>query len=963
MRNHFFIRSLFVAFCAFFVCASAMAENYLNPFAYRLDNMVDRNTYVTDESKGLLMNDHYVIKYALSGPARSVIVRFWDITEDREKSTWSRDGGNTGTSLFEFDITNKNDDNGILCNAKGYHEYTIDFTHVIGENGDLDMTRVRWTIDVMGGNQNGETTTKSVKINANDTRGDRKFINAQEVTEYKGFRTPGSVDICNDPYSHNFGVVLCTESRRSYDGNDNSNYASFGEKAGVYVFGGGMERLYANWEGTNIACYGGGISFEDAYAFQFLPRAPRRVRFSDDGRVFISVTAGNNNILQELYQPANADGNNFYEPPTSGGKYYNIFNGGTWDSDDLILNTTGSKFIASPNVGMDVRGSGSYLEILLLSANQAQSKYSVNSTIPSGSEFPGVNQSEWHLDKYNLRTSTAWGNQASSEQILETIKTNHGSSTTNTLTDKLIDTQGRTIGEAMLIGYDNTSVEYDPMGGCWIVQNRDNDGVAATMVHYNAITGRIDFEEHISGRTAGAVRHNHNFSKLAVAGGHLVDSTFKYEKTNSGVIQTYYGRSARKKHLTIYSVSYNESTGSYTFTDSAYIESDKGGFQDFAWDFADNLYAAATGTNRLMAFALPHAADKVVSTPCRSEYEYTLAPVHEFYATVDPAVPEAVEYATIIHERIGKEPYGHYLQKAKMDLRADVINGCKFYQWKTYGWDNPQTQPDVLTLRSYPETNGNTFLVNELTEQLRVIAEIGICAYEDVDPLKVKAETTFPAAFVKRDMDNVSYSTICFPFDIAKKTDELVNASILKLESITVDDSDGCTHVNLNFEEVTFSGDDIIKAGMPYLIKPQDNISGEFTLNQPVKCPVNTDFNNGYGAKDNTKTSGTVSVTFHGIMNTTDFPASEDNLFLVADDRLAILTKDGSIKGIRGFFTVSGATASNIVCKVNVPSKTPTAPPNISLLDSIQPTKYMWNGQIYIQRGNEVYDLTGMRVR
>ena len=103
MKHQSYIRSLFVAFCAFFVCASALAETYLNPFAYRLDNMEDRNTGITDDSKGLLMNDHYVIKYALSGPATSVIVRFWDDAN----STWSRDGGNTGSALFEFDITDK----------------------------------------------------------------------------------------------------------------------------------------------------------------------------------------------------------------------------------------------------------------------------------------------------------------------------------------------------------------------------------------------------------------------------------------------------------------------------------------------------------------------------------------------------------------------------------------------------------------------------------------------------------------------------------------------------------------------------------------------------------------------------------------------------------------------------------------------------------------------------------------
>ena len=288
MKHQSYIRSLFVAFCAFFVCVSALAETYLNPFAYRLDNMVERDG-------ASLFDDNFVVKYRLSGPATSVVIRLWSST-----SIWTRDGGNVGTPLAEFDITNLNDDNGISCKAKGEHTYTIDFTDVIGQNPSIHGKQVRWTIDVMGGNQNGETTTKSVKINANGTRGDRKFINAQEVTEYKGFRTPGSVDICNDPYSHNFGVVLCTESRRSYDGNDNSNYVSYGEKAGVYVFGGGMERLYANSKGENIACYGGGsgITFEGAYAFRFLPRAPRRVRFSDDGRVFISVTAGNNNILQ-----------------------------------------------------------------------------------------------------------------------------------------------------------------------------------------------------------------------------------------------------------------------------------------------------------------------------------------------------------------------------------------------------------------------------------------------------------------------------------------------------------------------------------------------------------------------------------------------------------------------------------------------------------------------------------------
>lgn len=923
MKHQSYIRSLFVALAMCLVGIPAMAEVHLNPFAYRLDDM-------TAKSGANLSNDYFEVKYSLSGPATSVVVRLWDATA----STWSRDGGNTGTCLAEFPLTGS-------YLQKGAHTYRIDFTDVIGQGTSLHGKKVRWTVDVMGGNQKGETTTKSVKINANGTKGDRKFINAQEVTEYKGFRTPGSVDICNDPYSHNFGVVLCTESRRSYN-NDNSNYVSYGKPAGVYVFGGGMERLYANGEGTNIACYGGGISFEDAYAFKFLPRAPRRVRFSDDGRVFISVTAGNNNILQELYQPAHADGNNFYEPPTSGGKYYNIFNGGTWDSDDLILNTTGSKFIASPNVGMDVRGSGSYLEILLLSANQAQSKYSVNSTIPSGSEFPGSNQSEWHLDKYNLGTLTAWGNNASSEQILETIKTKHSSPATNALTQPLTDTQGKTIGSAMLTGYDQTGIEYDANGGCWIVQARDNDGVAATMVHYNAKTGKIDFEEHVSGRSSGGVRHNHNFSKLVVAGGHKVDSTFQYTQSGTSVTQTYYGKAARKGHITMYSVSYN-ADGSFNFTDEAYIETKTSEFHDFAWDFADNLYVVASSSNRLMAFALPHAG-KTVSTPCREVYEYKMAPVYAFNVAVNPTVSGADTYASIVHERIGKAPYPNYLHNALMNLRADVLTGCKFYKWT--GQTGTHT------------TDGNKLVINNLASAQNITAQIGICAYDDTDVLAVKKETTFPAAFVKRDMDNVSYSTICFPFDVATLTDELAGASVLKFTGTTIEKvENGCTHLNLNFEEVTFTGDDIIKAGIPYLIQPKNNITGEFTINRTVTCPTNLD-ENGYGGKNVTYNE----VTFHGLVNGATFTPDENRLFLVANDRLANLTSTGSINGLRAFFTVSGAS-SKIVCKINTPDKVSTSIAYPTLSDSLQTTKYLWNGQIYIKRGNEVYDLTGARVR
>lgn len=929
MRNLFFTRSLFVAFCALFICVSAMAVD-LNPFAYRIGNY--KATNMVEKSGASLNNDKFVINYALSGDATSVIVRFWNAS-----STWTRANANNGATLLaEIDITNEKDSEGNDCYKKGYHTYTLDFTHVVGQSTTAHNQALRWTIDVKGGNQL-------------EYKDGNNFINANQVTETLGFRYPGSVDICDNPYDYNFGAVFCTESRVIAAGDD-ASYVSYNKNPTIYVFGGGMEFLPARYGNNHNTYYSfngkfNSVSYFRSNATVLYARAPHRVRISEDGRVFLSSLEGGDKILFEMTQPANDFQNNFYEPHEGGSVVENVFNGGTWNLANLKLTTTsGGYFIASPNSGMDVRGTGSNLELLLLSANtEKESNYTANPA--SGYVYPGVNQSEWHLSRYSLGADPTWGNKKCSEEILDLIKTNNSLNAINELTNKVVATDKTKLGDAMFVGYDHIGLEYDPNGGCWIVQYRGNDGVAATMVHYNATTKKVDFEEHVSGRNSGGVRHNYDFSKLAIAGGKKNTKTFTYQK--NGIAYNYNGEAATEGQITIYSVSYKN--GAHTFSDEAYIAANGDGFHDFAWDFADNLYAADVNSHKLVAYALPHK-DKTVSTPSMTQFNFKMSPVYAFNVAVNPTVSGADTYATIKHARIGKAPYPNYLHNANINLVAEeILDGCKFYQWS--GYVNTATE------------NGNQLTISSLAKSdPSVTAEIGICAYDDTDVLAVKKETTFPAAFVKRDMDNVSYSTICFPFDIATLTDELAGASVLKLSNISVDNSDGCTHVDLNFEEVTFTGDDIIKAGMPYLIQPKNNISGEFTLNQSVKCPVSADFNNGYGAKDNTVTRDNVSVTFHGIMNKTTFDASEDNLFLVADDRLATLNKAGTIKGMRAFFTVSGAS-SKIVCKINTPDKVSTSVAYPMLKDSLQTTKYLWNGQIYIKRGNEVYDLTGARVR
>ena len=944
MKHQSYIRSLFVAFCAFFVCASALAETtaeaatvHLNPFAYRIGNY--KATNMVEKSGNPLNNDNFVINYALSGDAKSVIVRFWNAS-----STWTRANGNNGATLLaEMNITNEKDSEGKQCNAKGYHTYTLDFTHIVGlatnqKIENFKTTSLRWTIDVEGGNQSDDVISKEVTItnytNQANTQTSTeqktyKFIPAQQVSQSWGFRHPSSVDIFNDPYNYNFGVVLCLESQRkdAPSANDNASYISYDGNPGLYVFGGGMEHLKARWEDNHdvtaylsfcnksidFATYSGDkVQNQSA-------KSPHRVRITDDGKVFITAIAGGGNAdpnkdvrpLYKITTPGINDNDNFYEPTASGGQVNEVFTG-TWDGISMTMKT-GSSLITAGNVGLDVRGTGDELSLLLLSAKNSQGTNSSGFLI-----YPGQNQKDWHINEYKIGNSSTWGTAGT--DILDG----------NNVQKKLAPS-----ASAMLVGFDHVSVEYDPNGGFWLAQYRSINPLAATLAHYNKKTGKFDFEEHVADRNNGGVRHNYNNTKLIVPGGVRNDKFFEHSGNQ------FKAKQVNENQFTVYTVQYNASTGGFTFTDSAYIDANLRGAKDFAWDFADNLYVVTGSLNKLTAYALPHK-NKEVSTPSMNQFNFKMWPIYDFGVTVNPTVVGAHTYASVIHERIDRAPYSNYLHNALMNLRADVLEGCKFYQWTG--------QTGTYT------TDANRLVIQNLTSAQNITAQIGICAYESEKVLEVKKQTTFPAAFVQRELDDVSYSTICLPFNISDtKATPYKNATILKFTSSSIN-SDGDSRVLLTFEEVTS-----IEAGKPYLIKLNkgESLQAEEIFTE-VTCPVLNN-KNACGGLDVYCDNG---ITFHGIMNPSEIPVDENTLFLTADNRLVTLYGQNSvnINGLRGYFTVSGG-AQNVEYMLNLPEKVTTSIPMVNIADSLQVTKYLWDGKIYIQKGNEVYDLSGARVK
>ncbi|MBR5828070.1 MAG: hypothetical protein IKY49_02385 [Paludibacteraceae bacterium] len=983
MKYQFFTRSLFVAFCAFFVCTSALAETYLNPFAYRLDDM-------TAKSGANLSNDYFEVKYSLSGPATSVVVRLWDATA----STWTRDGGNTGTCLAEFPLTGN-------YLQKGAHTYRIDFTDVIGQGTSLHGKKVRWTVDVVGGNTKTEYSSKNVTVTnitqvkagstsrgagsddalktslATEMAKDQltkqtetktyKFINADLVTNYIGFRYPGGVDICNDPYNYNFGAVFCVESYRKSDvSSDTYGGPSQGLSPGMYVFGAGMELLQSHYGENSYNLYSGpGWDHANGMFGSYKAVAPGRVRITDDNRIFISALSNavnsENRILYEVTAPLTktaTSSNNFYECPTSGGSWRAVFTGGKWATDGSSTSqyqTTGSAYIASPSMALDVRGSDASLQLLTLSA-----------------ELGAINQSTreyYHIDKYDLKTDNTWSNKAATSSTLP----NDGKVTVRVHHDAI----------SSLVGRDATGIEYDPQGGYWISQYRANPAgaLAITLLHVTK-NGVIDYEEHVMNRNKGAVRHNHNNTKLIVSGGILTDTIMhKLNVTGTNLDDKYYAKAtvgttytfstlqnsaknstsnqdpyngsrffanqvANRKQFTMYSVSY-DNNGKATLSDPMYIDIGalgETGVRDFAFDFANNLYVASYDKHRLCAFALPNGG-KTVSTPCKTDYNFTLSPVYAFNVAVNPTVAGADTYASVVHERIGKAPYPNYLHNALMNLRADVLEGCKFYQWTG--------QTGTYT------TNANRLVIQNLTSAQNITAQIGICVYEEVAPLAVQAETTFPAAFVQRELDDVSYSTICLPFDLTTlEGTPYEDATVLQIKTGTPSSVDG-NQIFLNFEEVTS-----IEAGMPYLIQlPKGKKLQAEEIFTEVTCPVLNN-KNACGGLDVDCDNG---VTFHALLNPTTFTAEDlkNMLFLTADNRLVTLYGQNSvsINGLRGYFTVSGGMSKNAEFVLNLPDKVVTSTPFVGIEETQQPTKYMQNGQLYIQQGEQVYNMNGALVK
>ena len=288
-----------------------------------------------------------------------------------------------------------------------------------------------------------------------------------------GFYHSQGVDVDVNPESEFFGRAYVTECAPDGIGKD---YHSSITGQGLYAF----DALLAP-----IANKDGNYGFKGGLTTDATSKDPRKVRISEDGRVFLTRQAITGVSPLVEVNPADLNAN-----------FADVFVDFTHDAETYELKTADGKYMASPNIAFDVKGQGEDLKVFMLSTTKAGIAYN-----PRGN----------FAKEYNLGTLTTWSAEPSA--TIDAL---------DTLTHYTIN-------------YLGVSVEYDNEGGIWYAQYRATPKESEpTLIHVNA-QGVEDYKDFTFVSRSSAIRFNNDFSLLAIAGnGGKKCTIFKVEKDAEG---------------------------------------------------------------------------------------------------------------------------------------------------------------------------------------------------------------------------------------------------------------------------------------------------------------------------------------------------------------------------------------------------------------------------------------------
>ncbi len=211
------------------------------------------------------------------------------------------------------------------------------------------------------------------------------------------------------------------------------------------------------------------------------------------------------------------------------------------------------------------------------------------------------NQSGYRLDEYALGTATTW---------------------TGTPTNII---NGGTYG----VVHTNVEFIYDGEGGYWFGGSRAGNAGQPNLVHINA-AGEQDYYTEDAGLYGG--------DGVLVHNGML----FKGKARTSGTVGNFGVWTIGK-----------DADGKVTLTEKWTVVADGIGrnLNEFAVDYAENLYVVGNSGEKIIAYALPYSGQ--VETPAATQYTFVLPEPIDMVGTVKRAVQNGKEVIVLTHEEDG----------------------------------------------------------------------------------------------------------------------------------------------------------------------------------------------------------------------------------------------------------------------------------------------------------------------
>ncbi len=202
---------------------------------------------------------------------------------------------------------------------------------------------------------------------------------------------------------------------------------------------------------------------------------------------------------------------------------------------------------------------------------------------------------------------------------------------------------------------------------------------------------------------------------------------------------------------------------------------------------------------------------------------------------------------------------------------------------------------------------------------------------------------------VYRSLKAGMYNTLCLPFSLASFTGTpLENATVWQYNGATVENETTNKEIFLNFEEVN-----AIEAGKPYLVEPATDIAAPMEFkNVTISTTVGSNVAQG-------------AVTMHGILHPTPLQADDKSiLFLVENNNLAWANETANMNGMRAYFKVNDKSLLSARTRAYI-RREPTVTTDMENITTTETEikKVIYNNNLYILRGEEVYTIQGNRIK